>query len=127
MMCGALDQRIVSGSAAKVDMASTMIAVELLFRNAKVRHCTTLRFLKCFFDNSNIFAVIQPCSSPNSVQLRPSGIDDSGRLEICSGGRWGSVCAIGISDTIASVICRQLSYADKGIFTCSTASILSNN
>ena len=38
-----------------------------------------------------------------------------GRLEVCSGVTWGSVCGNGASDSIATVACRQLNHTASGI------------
>ena len=59
-------------------------------------------------------AEFKACSVPNSVHLTKFSIDHGGRLEICSDGRWKSVCGIGVNHTIANVVCRQLNYAASG-------------
>ena len=37
-----------------------------------------------------------------------------GRLEVCAGGLWGTVCGRGATNTIVKVVCRQLLHAAGG-------------
>ena len=60
--------------------------------------------------------VQEPCSEPNSICLSPAeeGKETVGRLEVCSGDRWGSVCGKGAKHSIAIVACRELNHAANG-------------
>ena len=60
----------------------------------------------------------EPCSDPEAIQLARYVSDRSGRLEVCSGGYWGTVCGIGATDTIANIACRQLNHAASGTCIC---------
>ena len=62
--------------------------------------------------------VRKPCSDPGSIQFTSGATNASGRLEVCSGGYWGTVCGIGATETIADVACRQLNHAAEGIYIC---------
>ena len=53
---------------------------------------------------------------PNSIRLAPieEGRETEGRLEVCSGDKWGSVCGKGANNAIAIVACRELNHAANG-------------
>ena len=49
-----------------------------------------------------------------SVHLADGDISQEGRLEVCLGGVWGSVCRDGWDQTDAHTLCRQLNLGDGG-------------
>ena len=49
-----------------------------------------------------------------SVRLADGDIGQEGRLEVCLGGVWGSVCGDGWDQTDAHTICEQLDLGDGG-------------
>ena len=61
---------------------------------------------------------IQECSYFHSVQTCKSGevrlvggnSSSEGRVEMCYGGVWGSICYAGWSNLDAAVVCRQLGF-----------------
>ena len=72
-------------------------------------------------DDLVLLPVREPCGTEDGVRLERFSEDVSrylpdsvGRLEVCSGGFWGSVCGIGAADTIADVVCTQLNHAIGG-------------
>jgi len=64
--------------------------------------------------------------------LRGGTTAREGRVEICLGGVWGTVCDNGWGTTDARVVCRQLGYPTIGTFeeyfvlskTCNTYNVL---
>ena len=63
-----------------------------------------------------LHAVHEPCSSTETIRLTQSSSDRFGRLEVCSGEVWGTVCGNGATiNTIATVACRELNHATNGI------------
>ena len=49
------------------------------------------------------------------MRLTGSSEDTAGRLELCYEKFWGTLCDRRITNTIADVVCRQLSYSTYGI------------
>ena len=49
------------------------------------------------------------CSPDGSVRLQDGSNQYEGRLEVCTGGRWSSVCSVDAHD--ASVVCKQLGHS----------------
>ena len=49
-----------------------------------------------------------------ALRLANSLVVGSGRVEICLGNRWGTICNGRFDETDAAVICRQLGYQSEG-------------
>ena len=59
----------------------------------------------------------QLCSGQNSIRLTQFHLRDTiGRLEVCAGGIWGSVCSNRVTAALAEVACRELNHAARGTF-----------
>ncbi len=51
------------------------------------------------------------CSSQGEVRLVGGGSNSEGRVEVCLGDDWGTICDEGWSQIDANVICRQLNFS----------------
>ena len=58
----------------------------------------------------NVYFVIE-CTQ-GDVQLFGGWEEYEGRVEVCDGGQWKSVCDRMWGEEEAKVVCRQLNYAD---------------
>ena len=54
------------------------------------------------------------CSLEGEVRLTGGRVSHEGRVEICIGEQWGSVCDDNWDSDEASVVCRQLGFQDTG-------------
>ena len=53
----------------------------------------------------------------NDVRLVNGRVAGQGRIEICYGNQWGTVCSDSLDETEAEVICRQLDFNNgQGIY-----------
>ncbi len=55
-----------------------------------------------------------PSCESGSLRLVNGRVDYEGRLEVCLGGRWGTVCDDRFDSLEATVVCRQLGYSSEG-------------
>lgn len=61
-----------------------------------------------------VYIFTESCSVEGAVRLVGGQSNNDGRVEYCSGGVWGSVCASTWDVIDATVVCRQLGYATTG-------------
>ena len=65
----------------------------------EMRNCSRYIGLKC-----------SSACSTGDIRLQGGDSKDAGRVEICLGGRWGTVCDISWDAIDAEVACRQLGF-----------------
>ncbi len=58
---------------------------------------------------------VPPECTDGDIQLVGGADMSMGRVEVCSGGMWGTVCDDSFADIDAQVACRQLGYSGEGI------------
>ena len=59
--------------------------------------------------------VQESCSEEGTIRLTKSSVSTAGRLEVCSGGTWGTVCGnTATTAAVAKVACRELDHAAEG-------------
>ena len=56
----------------------------------------------------------QQCNH-GSIRLVGGDTEYEGRVELCSGGSWTSICPAGWDSNEAHVVCEQLGYTNIGI------------
>ena len=61
----------------------------------------------CVYSSSRITAQ-ESCSEEESIRLTRYSSKSVGRLEVCVGGFWGTVCGNQATTAIVAVVCRQL-------------------
>ena len=61
------------------------------------------------------------CSVEGQLKLVEGSSQAKGRVEICSGGLWGTVCDSQWESADAEVVCRQLGFLYNGAVACSSA------
>ncbi len=77
--------------------------------NSMNYHMSSDKDMKCFL----LFAAVGSLCQNGAVRLT-GGNSYSGRVEICLGGVWGSVCStFSWRDSAAHVVCRNLGFGNE--------------
>ncbi len=71
----------------------------------------------CALHNLFVSATVPPCEE-GGVRLVGGADGYSGRVEVCVGGVWGTVCADGFTPDLAATVCRDSEAAGKGVCVC---------
>lgn len=60
------------------------------------------------------------CNDPGKVRLVYGNMTggNRGRVELCFGGQWGTVCSTLWDNNDAAVVCRQLGFGTEGMSSC---------
>ena len=61
-----------------------------------------------------LLSVNHPNCEHGSLRLMDGTSELEGRVEVCIGGRWGTICNDNWDDTDAAVVCRQQGYSSQG-------------
>ena len=73
--------------------------------------------LRILFVKPGIISAVYGCTH-GAVRLVNGGATNRGRLEVCVGQTWGTVCDNGFYRNDARVVCRQLGYDVERPGTC---------
>ena len=74
----------------------------------------------------NLYSFTESCATQGTLRLVGGQTSEEGRLEVCIGGLWGSVCDNYWSTHNARVVCRELGYGVDGQKTLSIIIIINN-
>ena len=78
---------------------------------------STIPCIEVFLSLSNSLRAIclhlAPCSN-GDLRLVGGNVKNEGRVEICAGNVWGTVCHNQFSNVDAKVVCRKLNYLTTG-------------
>ena len=61
-----------------------------------------------------IFAVSEAVCKTGEVQLLGGATSNEGRVQVCYGGIWGSICGTLWDSKGAAVVCQQLGFSGQG-------------
>ena len=91
----------------------SVIIIKMLVYNAVSSQCLDNSMYLLYRD---IYFLIYVACQTGNLRLQGSSIQGRGRVEVCIGNVWGTICDNLWNSADASVVCKQLGYSRFGKF-----------
>ena len=77
-------------------------------------NCTHLTNHNCFFFEVAGVVCKPSCQYDGQIALYGGTSNTEGRIEVCQGGQWGTVCDDQFDQVDAQVVCKTLGFSSEG-------------